>query len=71
MDICFKALHGEKTGRMVEDVTAARPKLARSASSALASTPFPYGDITGLTTWFLFSMRPRLAATREEIDVAA
>ena len=71
MDICFKALQGEKTGRLVEDATAARQRKARSASSALASTPLPYGDITGLSTWFLFSIRSRSAATREEFDVAA
>lgn len=71
MDICFKALQGETTRRMAEDAAAARPANVRGASRALASTPLAFGDITGLSTWFLFSIGSRSAATRGDLDVAA
>ena len=71
MDICFKALQGTTTRRMADDAAAARPTNVRRASRALASTPLPYGDISGLSTWFLFSIGSRSAATRGDLDVAA
>ena len=71
MDICFKAFQGESTGTMLDEATDAAPKPALRIADALPRNPLAYGDFTGLTTWFLLSMRSEGEGTQGDIDVAA
>lgn len=70
MDICFKALQQETTGRMVAD--AAQPA-ARTSSSIRAATGLAYalGDFVWPGTWFLMSAARRAGREAEVFDVAA
>lgn len=71
MDICSNALNGETTGKMVDVATAAAAAPALRIAGALARAPLAYGDITGLTTWFVLSMRSEGEGNQGDVDVAA
>lgn len=71
MDICSKAFQGETTGTLVDLATAAAAAPALRIAGALARAPLAYGDITGLTTWFVLSMRSEGERTQGDVDVAA
>lgn len=70
MDICFQALQGETTGRMVSD--AARP--APRTSSALrpaTGVVLALGDLVWPGAWFLMGAARRAGRREETLDVAA
>jgi hypothetical protein len=71
MDICFKAFQGETTGEMIADATTPPPARRRPLARSAFAPHFVYGDLCGLATWFVISMRPGEPRSAESSDVAA
>ena len=63
MDSGFEAIRRETTVGVPHELTHAEPTPARDIARALASAALACGDFTGLTTWFVLSMR----SEREEV----
>ena len=70
MDICFDALRGETTGRLVADAT--QPPTSASSSLRIATgIAYALGDFVWPGTWFLMTAARRAGRDVELVDVAA
>ena len=70
MDICFDALRGETTGRLVAGAT--QPAAPVSGSLRIATgLAYALGDFVWPATWFLMTAARRAGRDVELVDVAA